>query len=104
MCPQCPCRVSCDSQRPFLLHTQVHQLFRREAQPHGPDTGPVGSQAPGTDVRHGPVERSKTDGPNGRRVAAGTRTRPVAMSGSSNDTTVVDTRVRHYQQQFLRRI
>lgn len=99
---QCPCRVSCDSQRPFC--TQVHKLFRREAQSHGPDTGPVGGQAPGTDVRHGPVERSKADGPNGRGVVAGTRTRPVAMSSSSSNDTVVGSRVRHYQQQFLRRI
>lgn len=61
---------------------QVHKLFRRQAQSHRPDTGSVGGQAQGADVRHGPVERAPADGPDGRRVAAGTGTRPVAMSGT----------------------
>lgn len=59
---------------------QIHKLFRRQTKSHGPDTGPVGGQAQGAHVRHGPVERAPTDGSHGRRVAAGTRTRPVAVS------------------------
>jgi len=41
----------------------------------------VGGQAQGAHVRHGPVERAQADGPHGRRLPVGTRTRPVAVSG-----------------------
>jgi len=44
--------------------SQVHKLFRGQAQSPRSDTGPVGGQAPGAHVGHGPVERAEADGPH----------------------------------------
>uniref|UniRef100_A0A2S2PKI7 Uncharacterized protein n=1 Tax=Schizaphis graminum TaxID=13262 RepID=A0A2S2PKI7_SCHGA len=44
----------------------------------------MGGPTQGAHVRHGPVERAETDGTHGRRLATGTRTRPVAVSSTGS--------------------